>query len=372
MEEKQKKKAKILMYGYFGAGNTGDEAILEVETKILRELNPNIEISAFIHDEERAKELNIKPYDFKNILEILPAIEECDLIISGGGGLFQDISGSWNVLYYGLMMYLGNITKKPVFAFGQGFGPVTTKEGISYLKQLLPLCTKATFRDEESLKEFKAYAPNVPCYSTADPAFAYEKGNAERGKKLLEKIGVKDMNKKIVYFGIREFKNLDYKIIAEGINKWYNSLEDKNIIFVIIPFQFCFDEKICKNVSNLLTFENYLTSELKVPQIMDLFAIDNCELIFSTRLHGVILGSVSNKCCMAISYDDKVKRICDILTAPYIKLDGINSDKICDLLNDTWKNRKDICQREYDIAKKQKEKVYETAKMALDLLKEEK
>ena len=68
MEEKQKKKPKILMYGYFGAGNTGDEAILEVETKILRELNPNIEISAFIHDEERAKELNIKPYDFKYIL----------------------------------------------------------------------------------------------------------------------------------------------------------------------------------------------------------------------------------------------------------------------------------------------------------------
>ena len=94
MEEKQKKKPKILMYGYFGAGNTGDEAILEVEIKILRELNPNIELSALIHSEERAKELNIKPYDYKNILEILPAIEECDLIISGGGGLFQDISAT--------------------------------------------------------------------------------------------------------------------------------------------------------------------------------------------------------------------------------------------------------------------------------------
>ena len=73
---------------------------------------------------------------------------------------------------------------------------------------------------------------------------------------------------------------------------------------------------------------------------------------------------------MAKSYDYKVQRICDILTAPYIKLSEMNSDKICDLLNDTWKNRKDICHREFDIAKKQKEKVYEAAKMALDLLKE--
>ena len=132
-----------------------------------------------------------------------------------------------------------------------------------------------------------------------------------------------------------DFPNLDYKIIAEGINKWYNSLEDKNIIFIIIPFQFCFDEKICKNVSELLLFENYFAGEVKVKQIMDLFAVKNCELIFSTRLYGIILGSVANKCCMAISYIDKVQRICDILSAPYIKLDGMNSDKVCHLLNGT-------------------------------------
>ena len=370
MEEKQKKKPKILMYGYFGAGNTGDEAILEVQTKILRELNPNIVLSALTQNEERAKELNIKPYDYKDILEILPAVEECDLIISGGGGLFHDLTVSYNPLYYGLIIYLGDIAKKPVFIFGQGFGPVKTEKGISYIKKLLPLCTKATFRDEESLKEFKAYAPNVPAFTTADPAFAYEKGNAEKGKKLLEKIGIKNMNKKIIYFGTRELKNLDYKIIAESINKWYNALEDKNIIVIIIPFQFSYDEKISKNISELLTFENYFTGEVKVSQIMDLFAVNNCELIFSTRLHGIILGSVSNKCCMAISYDDKVRRICDILNAPYIKLDEINSDKICNLLNDTWKNRKKICEREYVIAMKLKEKVYETAKMALDLLNE--
>ena len=76
--------------------------------------------------------------------------------------------------------------EKPVFAFGQGFGSITTKEGISYTKQLLQYCTIATFRDEESLKEFKKFAPNVPVYYTADPAFAYEQGNPEKGKKNLE------------------------------------------------------------------------------------------------------------------------------------------------------------------------------------------
>ena len=40
----------------------------------MRELNPNIVLSALTHNEERAKELNIKPYDYKDILEIILAI----------------------------------------------------------------------------------------------------------------------------------------------------------------------------------------------------------------------------------------------------------------------------------------------------------
>lgn len=366
--EENKKKKRILMYGYFGAGNMGDEAILEVQTKIIRELNPDVELSVLTHDKEKAKELNLKPYDYKDILEIIKAIEECDLIISGGGGLFQDISGSFNPLYYGLMMYLGDVVQKPVFVFGQGFGPITTKEGISYTKKLLPYCTKATFRDKESLKEFKEYAPNVPCYYTADPAFAYPIGDSEKGEQLLKQIGVKDLNKKIIYFSIREFKNLDYKIIAEGLNKWYNSLKDKDIQIIIIPFQFEFDEEISKKNSELLVFEHYVSGELKVSQLMDLFSVKNCELIFSTRLHGIILGAISHKCCIAISYDFKVKRICDILEAPFVELNGINPDKIFDLLNNSWENRKEICEKEFNIATKEKEKVYDTAKMALDLL----
>ena len=172
-----KKAKRILMYGYFGAGNMGDEAILEVQSKILKQLAPDIEISIFTRNIERAKELNLIPYKFDNIFEIFDAIESCDLIISGEGELFQDITGTSTPLYYGLMMFLGKIAKKPVFAFGQGFGSITTKEGISYTKQLLQYCTIATFRDEESLKAFKEFAPNVPVYYTADPAFAYEQGN---------------------------------------------------------------------------------------------------------------------------------------------------------------------------------------------------
>ena len=252
--------------------------------------------------------------------------------------------------------------------FGQGFGPITTKEGISYAKKLLSCCTKATFRDKESLKEFKEYAPNIPAFLTADPGFAFEMGNPQRGEILLKKIGVKNMNKKIIYLSIREFENLDYKMIAKGINKWFNLLKDKNIQIIIIPFLPQYDETISKNLSELLLFENYYSGELKVSELMDLFSVNNCELIFSTRLHGIILGSVSHKCCIAISYDFKVQRICNILEAPFVELNGVNSDKICSLINNSWENRKEICEKEYNIAMKQKEKVYDTAKMALDLL----
>ena len=43
----------------------------------------------------------------------------------------------------------------------------------------------------------------------------------------------------------------------------------------------------------------------------------------------------------------------------FSKLKEINSDKVYDLLNKSWENRKEISEREYNIAMKEKEKVYD-------------
>ena len=63
-----------------------------------------------------------------------------------------------------------------------------------------------------------------------------------------------------------------------------------------------------KNISKLLLPENYCFSEVKVSELMDLFAVDNCELIFSTRLHGIILGSISSILCFPYEEENYINQ----------------------------------------------------------------
>ena len=45
---------RILLSGYFGFDNVGDEAILEAECTQLRQLDPSLELSALIDNQARA------------------------------------------------------------------------------------------------------------------------------------------------------------------------------------------------------------------------------------------------------------------------------------------------------------------------------
>ena len=49
---------------------------------------------------------------------------DCDLLLSGGGSLLQDITSKRSLLYYLFILALGLLLKKKVMLFGQGIGPI--------------------------------------------------------------------------------------------------------------------------------------------------------------------------------------------------------------------------------------------------------
>ena len=80
---------RVLVSGYIGFNNFGDEAIFYALSTHLKKNNHKI--SALCNNkEETNKRYGVTTYYFKNPKEILKAILNCDILISGGGSLLQN------------------------------------------------------------------------------------------------------------------------------------------------------------------------------------------------------------------------------------------------------------------------------------------
>ena len=360
--------SKVLLFGYFGFGNIGDEAILEAEVLALRSHRPDIELAALIDNKERAAELGIKPYKRKSIWQVYQAVKEANLVISGGGGLFQDSTGPASIMYYGSILALACILNKPTFIFSQGFGPIKTDLGKMLASRLLPLTTKATFRDELSLQEFKSFAPGVEASLSADPAFLLPR-NVEESEGILQKCHLADPQKKIVVLVVRNWFGLDIALQAEAVNKWASSLsEEEKPQVLIVPFQYWFDEGICKRLQSLIKLPCSMAPQLNAREMLNLLGHERIELILSMRLHALILGASAGKVSLGISYDPKVERFCNLCGLPFVPLEGLTAERLAEALQSAWQKREELKMKVIENAGELRHKAEESVNLALELL----
>ena len=91
--------SKVVLSGYYGFDNFGDEAILQVLVDNLKAINAEITVisknpskTSSIHD--------VKTVFMFNILGIIAAINRSDVVISGGGSLLQDVTSVRSLMYY--------------------------------------------------------------------------------------------------------------------------------------------------------------------------------------------------------------------------------------------------------------------------------
>ena len=151
---------KVLISGYYGFGNLGDEAVLAAIIKGLRERSPGIEVSV------------LSGWRRYNLFTLIGELLTCDALISGGGTLFQDATSSRSLWYYAAVVWLAKLFGKPVMVLGQGLGPLRRGFNRALAGFVLKRVDLITLRDEDSLQELRRLGVtggNV--FVTADPAF---------------------------------------------------------------------------------------------------------------------------------------------------------------------------------------------------------
>ncbi len=303
---------KIVISGFYGLGNTGDEAILKAVIDNLRKELDNPDITVFsLSPEQTAKEHNVhsvyRGWRHHNKLKV-EALREADLLVSGGGGLLQDAYPTKFLFgplpYYLLVVLLAKLCGTKVMFFSQGIGPVTSKWGKFLMRSLANLADFVTVRDQYSKDYLQTLGVTRPeTVVTSDIVFAFTADEEDSAYESLPLTG----DEKIVAVTIRPwFDHPDY--IEKTARLLDELVERRGVTPVFVPMEGKYDTPKSEEVRSLMKHRDktYMLGDHFTPnQFLNFFR--HAELTVGLRLHALIFSALVGVPHLGLSYDKKVE-----------------------------------------------------------------
>ncbi|MBQ9748187.1 MAG: polysaccharide pyruvyl transferase CsaB [Clostridia bacterium] len=169
----------VMICGYYGYGNSGDEAILSVTVRELRRLIPDVRITVLsARPEETAARYTVDAVNRFDLVAIRRLMKKTGLFLFGGGSLLQDKTSTRSLLYYTTLLRMAKRHGMKVIVYANGVGPTRRKENMPRVSEALRCADAVTLRDRLSLDVCRKMS--LPCEPrlTFDPAILLEKGTA--------------------------------------------------------------------------------------------------------------------------------------------------------------------------------------------------
>lgn len=380
---------KILIAGYYGFGNVGDEAILRAILTGLRRQRKDIEFIVISGNPENTiADFNVHSIDWKDVEALLSAAKESDLIILGGGGLFQDYWGvpentaltasHWGISYYSAMGMLAILYQKPFMIYSVGVGPVLSEEGKQLTHWTFDIASACTVRDPESRDLLVSLGvPEEKVVIAPDPVLTLEL-EVVAAAEILRTHGIDPESPPLLAVCIRNWGE------GEGADQWKRELaaalddflQSHDVQIIFIPFQIGShtlenDHSVALDVVSMMVKQDKvcLFSEAYSPAVVG-GLISHCHLVVGMRLHSLIFAANAEVPAIALVYDPKVGNFMRSLgLSEYaLELQSLSMGQLSDALEQAWTQREQTQQILGSRANNLKNLANKTPDLALRLL----
>lgn len=298
---------KVLISGYYGFHNIGDEAVLAAIINGLKQVLPRAEIVVLsANPAETRKTYGVKAIQRLNLITIFHELKNAQLFISGGGSLLQDVTGKLTIPYYTSLMQLAKMRNVPIIFFSQGYGPVTGQLGRSLTKQALQKADIITVRDAASRQALLDLGLEEVTV-TADPVFFLYPAEKARMKEIMISEHI-PYNEKGPWIGvsIRPWTNQAHylKEMATALDEIIDR-HKANVLF--IPFHHDQDREAIEKTRLQMKhfYETHVVEKQYRPEEI-LGMMDLLDVMVGMRLHSLIYAARCQVIPIGISYDPKV------------------------------------------------------------------
>lgn len=359
----------VVISGYYGFENLGDEALLASMITALKSEIPQLRLIVLSAKPEKTSALyGVEAVHRWNPLSVITALSCCDLLISGGGSLLQDVTGKLTIPYYLSIVWLAKILGKRVIFYGQGIGPINGKFGRALTRWIANKVDFITLRDSASARLLREIGATVPPVEvTADPVFGIN--NSEElsfGEPFLT-LDFPTGDKPGVGIFVREWKGIPgYKKAVAGLADYFYS---KNRQVIFIPMQYPADIAPIREIEGMMKHKPViLDRELSFRQLMDIVA--SMDLVIGMRLHALIIATLCAVPMIGLSYDPKVSEFLESVKQPvFNNLEDITSVELIQQVDEVDSNAEVIRTKLNELRTDLRAKALRNSEIALQLLR---
>ncbi len=337
------KQKEILISGYYGFRNSGDDALLSAIIKNLcdNKESPNIVVLS-ANPNETILNYRVKAINRLNIFKILKHMKKADMLISGGGTLIQDGTSTKSLWYYLAIIAMAQKRGVKVMLYSNGIGPLHKKMNIKKTSKILNKTELITLRDDASVKTLAGIGVTKPEIKvTADPTFGLDRQSEERGRELIIKSGAPD-NKRYIGISVRKWNALgaDFEDVVAKLCD-YASVK-YGLFPVFLPMQPSKDLTISQSIMRKMRYKSAIISEHY--GVDDMIAIVNAfDVCVGMRLHSLIYAAINSVPLIGLEYDPKIRGFMEFASQRlHIRVETITFERLKSLLDECMGNYADI------------------------------
>ena len=298
MQDLPDQKKTIIISGYYGYRNLGDDAILGMICRDLSDAADLIVLSR--RPKETARIYGVRAVHRFRLLKIRHIMKNAGLLLSGGGSLLQDKTSTRSLLYYLLIIRMAIRTGTPSVVYANGVGPILRKADRERTAKILRNVDRITLRDEDSAGLVRKLCPGKEVFVTADPVFRLQTAPEEDADRILEKNGIAGRDAFAVF--LRAAKKPEPARIAALLDE---TAVRTGYLPVFFAMQEPGDRKAAKAIQKKMREPSHILEDgLTGPEMCAV--LRKMRGAVSMRLHALVFGAIADIPLVGFNEDPKI------------------------------------------------------------------
>ncbi|MDR7485630.1 MAG: polysaccharide pyruvyl transferase CsaB [Armatimonadota bacterium] len=289
----------VLIGGYYGFGNLGDEAVLAGLLGELRSRVPSARPVVLSADPPGTRLLHGVEAMPRTPSRVWQALAGARLLIMGGGSLVQDVTSARSALYYLGTMLAADRRGVPVAAVGQGIGPIRRRWVQRLTARAFEAARVISVRDRDSLRALEALGVSRPVHLGADLSVLLSPAPREQVEAVLRGAGL-EPGRPTVAAAVRPWPGLADPEVLGGILRRCTASWGASVAVLV------FDRRRDQAASDAVArASGGRVIAASTPQEL-LGLVGAMHLVVGVRFHAIVFAAAWGVPAIGLAYDPKV------------------------------------------------------------------
>jgi polysaccharide pyruvyl transferase CsaB len=310
--------APVVLAGYYGFGNLGDEMLAELLVTRL----PSVRWIVLSGDPRKtAGTLGCAAEDRWNFFRVAAALRKSRAIVLGGGELFQTRTSVRSLLYYVGLLFLARLSGCRVFAFGIALDPGLPNFWTGWIRRALGKHPALWVRDSASAQRLAHPDRENRAAVIPDPVWAWDVPSPPRTSSSF---------RRILWFPRFPEDGMTTARWSEILNEACSDPAWEHGFLLFHPSE---DGPALARLRGRLTFFHRLERWSRPDDLWRVLSA--YDAVVTMRFHGLILSEMARRPWVAVAAHQKVADLADQLGGKPLRPESISSATLVSALTES-------------------------------------